>query len=292
MSAQSYHGSVPTRWSRGQLVCRILRGGWLAAVAWLALTPLSSSAQAPLAVPARPAVVTLEDGPHWSSLSPQQQKNLSPLAKDWGRLESVQRYKWLEMSQRMDKMPADERQRIQARMADWAGMTPNERAQARLRFLQARRTEPADRSTRWEDYQALPGDQKKQLAARAAPQPGPPQTTAARKATLERSGKPADRSADGKTPSDKSGALSNPGYATVPRTVSPTVIQVRPGATTTLMSQKPAPPAHQQTGLPKIAAYPGFIDKATLLPQRGPQAAATIPVGSAASSAAKPIPRP
>src|SRR4029453_3048865 len=43
---------------------------------------------------------------------------------------------------------------------------------------------------------------------------------------------------------------------------------------TTLMSRRPTPPAHQQTGLPKIAATPGFVDRSTLLPQRGPQGAA------------------
>ena len=47
------------------------------------------------------------------------------------------------------------------------------------------------------------------------------------------------------------------------------------GATTTLITKRPTPPSHQQTGLPKIAATPEFVNKATLLPQRGPQGAAT-----------------
>jgi hypothetical protein len=53
------------------------------------------------------------------------------------------------------------------------------------------------------------------------------------------------------------------------------VVQAQPGATTTLITKRPVPPTHQQTGLPKIAATPEFVDKATLLPQRGPQGAAT-----------------
>jgi hypothetical protein len=55
-------------------------------------------------------------------------------------------------------------------------------------------------------------------------------------------------------------------------------VQAGPGATTTLVTRRPTPPAHQQTGLPKIAATPEFVNKSTLLPQRGPQGAAVRPV--------------
>jgi hypothetical protein len=57
------------------------------------------------------------------------------------------------------------------------------------------------------------------------------------------------------------------------------VIQAAPGATTTLVTRRPTPPAHQQAGLPKIAATPEFVNKSTLLPQRGPQGAAVRPAG-------------
>jgi len=55
--------------------------------------------------------------------------------------------------------------------------------------------------------------------------------------------------------------------------VAPTVVHVGPGAKTTLVTRQPAPPAHQQAGMPKIAATPGFVDRNTLLPQRGAQSA-------------------
>jgi hypothetical protein len=86
----------------------------------------------------------------------------------------------------------------------------------------------------------------------------------------------------------KSNLVPNPAFAAPPRPVAPTVVQARPGATTSLMSQRPAPPSHQQTGLPKIAASPGFVDKTTLLPQRGPQAAATRPAPKRESNDDKP----
>jgi hypothetical protein len=63
------------------------------------------------------------------------------------------------------------------------------------------------------------------------------------------------------------------------------VVQAQPGATTTLISKRPTPPAHQQAGIPKIAATPEFVDKRTLLPQRGPQAAATRSAAASAPSA-------
>jgi hypothetical protein len=46
------------------------------------------------------------------------------------------------------------------------------------------------------------------------------------------------------------------------------------GASTNLVSKPATPPLHQQAGLPKVAATPGFVDSATLLPQRGAQGAA------------------
>jgi hypothetical protein len=61
--------------------------------------------------------------------------------------------------------------------------------------------------------------------------------------------------------------------------------QARPGATTSPMNQPPLPPANIQRGLPKIAATPGFVDPATLLPRRGPQGAAVVRSAPAASAA-------
>jgi hypothetical protein len=87
-------------------------------------------------------------------------------------------------------------------------------------------------------------------------------------------------------PQAKSNIVPNPAFAAPPKPVAPTVVRAGPGATTTPITRRPAPPSHLQTGLPKIAATPGFVDKATLLPQRGPQAAATR--SASAASAADP----
>ena len=86
--------------------------------------------------------------------------------------------------------------------------------------------------------------------------------------------------------------------AAPPRPVAPTVVQAQPGATTTLISKPPAPPPHQQPGLPKIAATPGFVDQATLLPtarpagRRGVATLAPRRRADAAAMSARPRRRP
>ncbi len=72
------------------------------------------------------------------------------------------------------------------------------------------------------------------------------------------------------------------------KSVSPTVVQARPGATTVLVTRAAPPPNHQQPGLPKIAATEGFVNPATLLPKRGAQGAAVRTAAAASDPAASP----
>ena len=60
--------------------------------------------------------------------------------------------------------------------------------------------------------------------------------------------------------------------------VAPTIVQAKPGATTTLMTRPATPAAHLHPGQPTIAAKPDQVNRNTLLPRRGPQ-------GTAAASA-------
>jgi hypothetical protein len=165
----------------------------------------------------------------------------------------------------------DERGRVQARMTQWAQMTPHERGQARINFQEAKQVSPTNRQAQWAAYQALSPEQKRELAARAVPPARPTAHPASPIQAIPM--RPAGPEED--TPTAKTNIVPNPAHAQPPRQVAPTVVQAQPGATTTLINNRPAPPPHQQTGLPKIAATPEFVDRATLLPQRGPQAAAT-----------------
>jgi hypothetical protein len=209
-------------------------------------------------------------GPSWQALTPQQRATLAPLQNDWASIDAPRKAKWLDIAARYPKLPPSEQQRLQARMTEWSRMTPSERARGRLNYQEAKQLPNQERQDRWQAYQALPDDQRKALASRdkggappKAPQPGakPPPEFAA-----------------------KRNIVPNPSLSGGPmRPVAPTVVQSSPGATTTLVTRQPTPPAHQQAGMPKIAATPGFVDRNTLLPKRGPQVAG---VRSAASAPA------
>ena len=234
--------------------------------------PVSSFAQASSPLQVKQAA-TAERGIRWQDLTSVQRAQLQSLERDWSGIDTRQKQKWLELSTRMPSMPTDERQRIQARMADWAKLTPDQRGQARLRFQEAKQLPVQDRQDRWDAYQSLSAEQKKQLAARALPA-----ASSASTADLSRKSSNTNSRTDKwarDVPQPKSNIVPNPAFAVSPKMVAPAVVQARPGATTTLITRLPAPPLHEHTGMPKIAATPEFVNKATLLPKRGPQAAAS-----------------
>lgn len=223
-----------------------------------------------------------EKPPTWASLTPSQRSALQPLQREWRNIGSDHKQKWLEIVAQFPIKSADERQRIQARMTEWAALTPEQRGNARLQFKQAQQLAPSDRQARWEAYQALPEAEKKELAARAVPTAtiGTPAKLRARAAEV-----------DGTDPlgvQTKSNEVAPPDVRRQARSVAPTVIQAPTGATTTLISKRPTPPAHQQAGLPKITASPNFVNPTTLLPKRGPQGAAVVAVGASAPAATPP----
>jgi hypothetical protein len=204
-------------------------------------------------------------GPAWAGLSPAQRSTLAPLERNWSKMDSTVQQKWLEIAAKYPKMPPGERQRMQERMAAWSERSPQERGKARVNFQEARQVSAEERQARWQAYQALPEDRKRELAKRPPPAKD-------------------KRASQGDAKSNVVRAPSAQGTA---KSVAPTIVQAAPGATTNLLSRQARPPAHQQAGLPKITASPGFVDARTLLPQRGAQGAATR---SAAASA--PAPRP
>lgn len=194
-------------------------------------------------------------GPDWAALSAQQRGVLAPLQRDWPGLNAARKAKWLEVAARFPAMPQAEQDRIRQRMAGWAQLTPAERGHARLSFQESKQLSSEEKQQRWEAYQALSAEERSALANRAKPaaeRPIAPQRTAAQ---------------------PRSGAASAPGTPLI-KPIAPTLVQAKPGATTTLMTKPPTPPPHQQPGQPTIAAKPGQVDGRTLLPKSGPQAAA------------------
>ena len=198
----------------------------------------------------------------WNHLSPAQRGVLAQLERDWKSISPGQQQKWAEVANRFPALPADERLRVQQRISDWSRLTPQERAAARLNFQEARQISPKEREQQWQAYRALPAEQRRALAeGEGANRSRPSAPPAPRSGT--------DRGDAGV----KSSVVRSPAPAPA-QPVGPTVVQRGSGASTNLVSRPATPPLHQQAGLPKVAATPGFVDGATLLPQRGAQGAA------------------
>lgn len=196
----------------------------------------------------------------WTELTPAQRGVLAPLERDWKTVSPSQQQKWAEVAKRFPAMPIDERQRVQQRLADWSRLSPQERATTRLNFQEARQLSPQERQQQWQTYRALPADQRRALAENAD--------------RARPNGNAVPRSANGTPdPGIKSSVVRAPAPAPA-RPVGAGVVQRGSGATTNLVSKPATPPLHQQAGLPKVAATAGFVDSATLLPQRGAQGAA------------------
>ncbi len=243
----------------------------------LALALAAFTPQAPFAAPATTEVSQRATGPAWSALTPAQQQALAPLRPTWDANDAPRKMKWLEVADRFPSLPADERRRVQERMAAWAAMTPTERARARVQFQETRGLGAEERQARWQAYQALPEDERKRLA-QVAKKPATPTASAAavRSAAAAAAGPEPGNSAK------RNVVATSPGPA--PRAVAPTVVQAKPGVTTTTVATQAKPPLHHQPGLPKIVSTPNFVDPATLLPRRGPQAAAMRTAASSAPS--------
>ncbi len=214
---------------------------------------------------AKPVV---DDRPRWQELSAARREALKPLEREWQHIDSDRKQKWLVIADKFPALSAAEKVRIQGRMSEWAKLSPEERGVTRQQFQAAKRAAPQDRSTQWQAYQALPVDEKRQLAARAIP-PAASVVDRTKRAVAT------DRGEKAGSAQMKTNIVPNPAFAAPPMPVNSLALQAQPGATTTSIAKRPTPPAHQQTGLPKIAASPGFVDKSTLLPKRGPQGAAT-----------------
>jgi hypothetical protein len=221
-----------------------------------------------------PQKVALRGGNSWAKLTPAQRTALAPLQQEWNTLGPENRAKWLQVAARYPGMSEAERVRMQARMEAWSRLSPQERGQARLRYQEAQTVPPQERRERWEQYQALPAEQRRQLSAGSRGEAATRKPDARGNATAPRSG--------GRSLAQmKSNVVPSTSPAVPPKAVAPAIVQAKPGATTNLISRPPRPPSHQQSGLPKIAATPGLVDRTTLLPKRSPQGAAAPPKASA-----------
>jgi hypothetical protein len=156
--------TVTPRRLAGALICAALA---VAGIVW---------AQAPAAVPAavvKPAAAVAPapvqtDKPLWKELSAPQRVALDPLKVEWDRLDSARKAKWIDIANRYSAMKPDEQQRVQERMRAWLKLTPEQRRVARENYTLSKKVDKSQKATQWEQYQQLPEEQKRKLAADAA----------------------------------------------------------------------------------------------------------------------------
>lgn len=221
----------------------------------------------------------------WRGLTPAQKKALAPLEHHWAAMDESGRDKWINVAKRFDKLSPAEQQRVQERMSQWAKLPPQERGEARLRFQQTRQLTADERQQKWAAYQALPAEDREDLARQARRKAQPVFLADNMVGPREQKQAYATKRNAAQTGSDKkSNVVPNALNAAAPplTVVRPTMVKAGPGATTNLVTQRPTPPLHQQTGLPKIAATKGFVDPVTLLPKKGAQSAAMASLPAAA----------
>lgn len=246
---------------------------------WLVGGALASALSMPvLAEDALPMQQVVMSSVAWQTLSPAQRQILAPLASQWNGLPPESQVKWVQVADRYPSLPPESQQRVIRRMNLWAGMSDAERNQARLRYQQARQMSPEELQQRWQAYQALSEDERRDLARVGLRKKNPVLLGDAQSGPREMGQLQVMRPR-----SDNRQAKQNivPPTSPVPSTAVATgLVKAGPGATTSLVNQMASPPLHQQTGLPKITATQGFVDPQTMLPLRGPQGAGMTPVVS------------
>jgi hypothetical protein len=147
----------------------LLRASALAlAVAAASLAGVATAQSLPAPAAVTPTAAPVAAKPLWKDLSLPQQVALDPLKSEWDRMEAIRKQKWLEIANRYSSMKADEQQRVQERMRAWLKLTPEERRLARENYTLSKKIGKDQKSAQWEQYQQLPEEEKRKLAADAA----------------------------------------------------------------------------------------------------------------------------
>ncbi len=100
----------------------------------------------------------------WRSLNAERRAALQPLEKLWPSLSADQQRKWVALTENYSRMSPEERSTLQSRMAEWVNLTPAQRTQARLNFGEVRKVPADEKRAKWEEYQALPAEERERLA--------------------------------------------------------------------------------------------------------------------------------
>jgi len=120
-----------------------------------------------LVAPAMGQAPAPASGPGWNQLTTAQRDALAPLAGQWSTIPPESKRKWLEIADKYPRLSPDGQSRMQARMADYARLTPEQRRTARENFQRAYELPRDKRESAVQQYQSLPDDRKKELTERS-----------------------------------------------------------------------------------------------------------------------------
>lgn len=128
----------------------------------------TTSAKAPVAA----AKSEAPSKPSWKDLSASEQTALRPLAANWDSMGISQKLKWQSVAKDFDKLPVAQQSKMHTRMAEWAALSPKQRADARINFAEHRQLTdgltPEQRKAQWQAYQQLSPEEKRKLAESAS----------------------------------------------------------------------------------------------------------------------------
>lgn len=222
-----------------------------------------------------PATPRVETGPGWETLDTPQKLALYPLAERWALISEAQKRRWLALAANFSTLPETEQARFHDRMTEWASLSAQQRNQARLNYAVTNRLGRDDKRAQWEAYQALTEDEKRALAARAAPRPKGAATALHPVSPKKLAQVPA-------------AAQANPGRPNAPKI--PPVLDIN--APRTAAPVTPAAPA--AIGAPSPNTGPGVVETAPVsVPVAVPAALPPLePASSDAPATATPSPLP
>ena len=140
-------------------------GLWLGCVFSGFAQGTSTTTTTPAVTPAQPSQKVINTKPDWQELNPAQKQALAPLSQLWPTMTEAHKRKWLALSQNFSQLPDADKNTLQGRMREWAALSAQQRAQARLNFADAKQLPQDERRSKWEAYQALSPEEKQRLAA-------------------------------------------------------------------------------------------------------------------------------
>lgn len=107
--------------------------------------------------------------PQWKELSSQQQQVLEPLQQPWNNMSELTKRRWMSLADGFAQLQPEDQDKLRKRMQVWASLSSQQRNQARLNFFTSRQLSTEDLQAKWDSYQALSDEEKRYLAAKAAP---------------------------------------------------------------------------------------------------------------------------